>query len=144
VRVYISDLLCIDLDIEKYQCRACNAVLGDARAPYKHGLLARARDPREVHAPILDPDRYEFTFAPDPAWCQIVEYCCPQCGRLAEVEYLPPGHPLADDIIFDIDALKAQWKDRPLYDGPVLGPDFVPPPHAHHGHSHPAGEGAKK
>jgi acetone carboxylase gamma subunit len=136
VRIYISDLLCIELDTESYHCRGCGADLGSARRPYKHALCARARDPREVHAPILDPSRYEFTFAPDPAWCQIVEYCCPQCGRLAEVEYLPPGHPPAEDMTFDLDALKAQWRDRPVLDGPVLGPDFVAPPHHHGDHSH--------
>ena len=105
--------------------------IGDARHNYKEGLLARERDPSEIHAPILDAAKYDFTFAPDPDWCRIVEYCCPNCGRLAEVESLPPGHPPAPDIELDRDAVKAQWAKREALDKPVLGPDFVAPPHHH-------------
>jgi len=61
----------------------------------------------------LDPQRYAFTFAPDPAWCRIIEYYCPGCATLLEVEYLPPGHPLTrHDIELDIDHLKAQFGGR--------------------------------
>ena len=55
---------------------------------------------------MLDEKLYEFTYAPDPTWCRIVEYYCPQCGTLIENEYLPPGHPLTHDIELDIDKLK--------------------------------------
>lgn len=135
MKVAITDALAIDLDAERWECRGCGSVLGEARAPYKHGLLVRARDPREIHAPILDPDAYDFTFAPDPAWVQILEYCCPACGRLAEVEYLPPGHPPTLDIAFDIDALKARAVERSGREPPEPEPDFVPPPHHHAKHS---------
>jgi hypothetical protein len=30
-----------------------------------------------------------------------------------EVEYLPSGHPLTDDIEIDVDALKAKFQDLP-------------------------------
>jgi len=48
-----------------------------------------------------------YTFAPDPEWCRILEFVCPGCATLLEVEYLPPGHPITHDIELDIEALKA-------------------------------------
>lgn len=134
MKIFATDALMIDLDNERWECRGCGAALGSASEPYKTGLLVRAREPQAIHAPILDPERYEFTFAPDPAWVRLLEYCCPACGRLAEVEYLPPGHPPAVDIEFDLDALKAQWASREPLTAPVLGPEFVPPPHHHKKH----------
>lgn len=131
MRIHITDALLIDLDSERWHCRSCDAELGDARQSYKKGLRLRPRDPREIHAPIIDPERYDFTFAPDPEWTQIVEYYCPGCARQMEAEYMPPGHPPAHDIEFDIDALKAQWADREELSEPALGPAFVPPAHHH-------------
>ena len=64
------------------------------------------RDPREVHASIIDDKKYEFTYAPDPEWCRIIEFYCPGCGTMIENEYLPPGHPLTNDLELDIDSLK--------------------------------------
>lgn len=132
MKVFVTAALAIDLDNEKWECTRCNAQLGSARANYKAGLVVRERDPGEVHAPILDRDRYDFTFAPDPEWCRLVEYFCPSCGRQVEVEYLPPGHPPTHDIELDIDALKAQWAHREPLSAPVLGPDFVAPQCHHH------------
>ncbi|MGP1281594.1 MAG: acetone carboxylase subunit gamma [Parasphingopyxis sp.] len=131
MRVFITDALAIDLESEQWICTGCDAGLGSARENYKKGLRVRPRDPREIHAPIIDPDRYEFTFAPDPDWVRIVEYYCPHCARQIEAEYLPPGHPPAHDIDFDLDALKAQWADREPLAEPALGPEFVAPPHHH-------------
>ena len=132
MKVFVTEALTIDLDSERWTCAKCNHDIAPARESYKTGLLVRDREPSDIHAPILDTERYEFTFAPDPDWCRILEYCCPNCGRLVEVEYLPPGHPPAHDIELDIDALKAQWATREALDGPVVGPDFTPPPHHHH------------
>ena len=132
MKVFVTPALVVDLNREVWECSRCAHEIGPARDSYKKGLLVRAREPSEVHAPILDPERYEFTFAPDPKWCRIVEYCCPSCGRLVEAEYLPPGHPPAHDIDFDIDALKAQWADREPLSAPTVGPEFTPPPHHKH------------
>jgi acetone carboxylase gamma subunit len=94
-----------------------------------------ARDPREIHKPILNPELYEFTFAPDPKWVQILEYYCPECGTLMEAEYLPPGHPPVNDMEFDLDALKGQWRGRKELSAEELaGPDLVS--FAHRTHSH--------
>jgi acetone carboxylase gamma subunit len=103
--VNITEYLAIELITERWQCRVCQHDIAAARDNYKTGLLVYNRDPREIHKPILD-ETYEFTFAPDPAWCRIIEFYCPGCGTQVEVEYLPPGHPLTHDIELDIDDLK--------------------------------------
>ena len=105
-RVAITEYLEIDLHSERWHCRACGHDIAAARDNYKTGLLVYDRDPREIHAPILDETKYEFTYAPDPTWCRIVEFYCPSCCTQIENEYLPPGHPLTHDIELDIDSLK--------------------------------------
>jgi acetone carboxylase gamma subunit len=104
--VAITEYLAIDLATERWVCRMCAHDIAGARENYKTGLLVYDRDPREIHKPILDPNVYEFTYAPDPTWCRLVEFYCPGCGTLVENQYLPPGHPLTQDIELDIDALK--------------------------------------
>jgi acetone carboxylase gamma subunit len=109
MRVDITEYLAIDLTDETWRCRHCDTVIAPARGNYKEGLLVYDRDPREIHRPILNPDLYEFTYAPDPKWCRIIEYYCPECGTQMETEYLPPGHPLTHDIELDIDAMKQRF-----------------------------------
>ncbi|MBX9607918.1 MAG: acetone carboxylase subunit gamma [Gammaproteobacteria bacterium] len=104
--VAITEYLEIDLEAERWHCRRCGHDIGPARENYKEGLLVYERDPREIHRPILDDTKYEFTYAPDPSWCRIIEFYCPSCGTMVENEYLPPGHPLTRDIELDIDQLK--------------------------------------
>ena len=112
-------------------------MLGNARENYKRGLLVYDRDPREVHPPKLDPARYEYTFAPDPAWCRILEYYCPKCGTLVEAEYTVPGAPPLHDIELDIDSLKRRAhlyvEEGQLTKDASLS---VPDPRRHLGHSH--------
>lgn len=105
-RVAITEYLEIDLDSERWHCRRCGHDINDARSPYKEGLLVHERDPREIHDSIIDDKRYEFTYAPDPKWCRIIEFYCPGCGTMMENEYLPPGLPLTNDLELDIDSLK--------------------------------------
>ncbi|WP_298446188.1 acetone carboxylase subunit gamma [Gordonia sp. (in: high G+C Gram-positive bacteria)] len=112
MRVPMTEYLLIDLDTERWVCRVCAQDMGSAHGNYKPATLAYDRDPREIHQPIIDPERYEYTFSPDPGYCRIVEYYCPGCATQIEVEYLPPGHPPAIDMIIDIPALRAQWAER--------------------------------
>ena len=112
MNVLITEYLRINLDTEKWECRNCGHVHGNARENYKRGLLVYDRDPSEIHKPLLDTTKYDRTYSPDPNWCRILEYYCPSCGTMVEAEYLPPGHPPLHDIELDIDALKLQWKDR--------------------------------
>jgi len=123
MRVPMTEYLEIDLDTERWQCRRCGQDLAPAAGNYKTGTLVYDRDPREIHRPLIDPATYEFTFAPDPAWCRILEYCCPGCGTLVETEYLPPGHPPTFDMQIDVAALKAQWAKRPADTVIPLGRD---------------------
>ena len=136
MKIAMTEYLQIDLETEKWHCRVCDHDVGPARENYKEGLLVHARDPREVHKPILD-ESYEFTFAPDPKWVQIVEYYCPSCGTQMEVEYLTPGHPPLYDMEFDIDALKKQWKKRGAQDvSKLAGPE--PAGVDYHSHKSPS------
>ena len=110
-RLRITEYLDIDLDREQWLCERCGRVLGSARESYKKGCLLYARDPREVHPPIVEGN---FSFAPDPLWVRIVEFYCPGCGTQVETEYLPPGHPITHDIEIDLDILKKRLGDGEL------------------------------
>lgn len=137
MKVFMTEYLSIDLDKEVWECRHCGHEIGPARENYKQGLLVYDRDPREIHRPLIDPARYRFTFAPDPRWCRILEFYCPDCGTMVEVEYTVPGHPPLHDMEFDIDALKAQWRDRQPMAAPAPAPDDEIPLKRHcHGHGH--------
>lgn len=92
-----------DLETERWSCHDCGHDLGELRGNYKRGLLVAERDPREIHNPVIEG---EFTFAPKSDWIRIIEFYCPGCGRQAETEYLPPGHPLTQDTQLDVDSLK--------------------------------------
>ena len=109
-RLAITEYLEMDLDLERWHCRRCGHDIGSARLPYKEGLLVYDRDPREIHRPILDETKYDYTYAPDPKWCRIIEFYCPECGTMMENEYLPPGHPLTHDLELDIDMLKEKHR----------------------------------
>jgi acetophenone carboxylase len=100
----ITEYLDLDPKTERWSCNRCGADLGSARENYKKGCLIAAREPTDIHPPIVE--HSEYSFAPDRDWCRIVEFYCPNCGTMIETEYLPPGHPLTHDIELDIDALK--------------------------------------
>jgi acetone carboxylase gamma subunit len=136
MRVPMTEYLEIDLESERWLCRRCGHDLAPARGNYKEGTLVYDRDPREIHRPLIDPGRYVFTFAPDPAWCRILEFCCPSCGTMIEVEYLPPGHAPTFDMEIDVDALKAQWAGRPPSAAAGLGPGPDIPLNLGHSHTH--------
>lgn len=111
-RIVITEYLQIDLDTERWHCRKCEQELASARENYKRGLLVYDRDPREIHHPLLDESKYDYTYAPDPKWCRILEFYCPSCGTMIETEYLPPGHPITHDIELDIDKLKERYASK--------------------------------
>jgi len=125
MKVLMTEYLRIDLEKETWECRVCNHEVGSAKKSYKEGLLVYDRDPREIHPPIIDPDKYRFTFSPDPEWVRILEYYCPKCGTQVETEYAIPGHPPLYDIEPDLKALKAQWSTREEVLEPVRGPEVV-------------------
>src|SRR3546814_7971810 len=59
MKVLITEYLRINLDTEKWECRRCDHVHGNARDNYKRGMLVYDRDPREIHKPLLDPKMNE-------------------------------------------------------------------------------------
>ncbi|MDN5937386.1 MAG: acetone carboxylase subunit gamma [Salinisphaera sp.] len=136
-RVCMTEYLAVDLDEEQWVCRRCDHRIMGARENYKKGLLLHSRPPGEIHRPLIDADKYEFTFEPDPRWCQIVECYCPECGTMIEVEYLIPGHAPSHDIEVDLDALKKQVEDYPgMLEEPSVGPDVAfATDHGHHHHN---------
>jgi acetone carboxylase gamma subunit len=107
-----TEYLQIDLDYESWECRICEHELGSARENFKKFTKIYNRNPREIHKPKLDPDKYQFTFSPDPKVCAIYEYYCPGCGTMIDVEYTAPGHMPLHDFELDIDALKAKMQGR--------------------------------
>lgn len=132
MKIPMTEYLRIDLDSEQWECRVCDHEIGRADGNYKEGLLVHNRNPREIHPPVLDPDRYRYTFSPDPEWVRILEYCCPRCGTQVETEYVIPGHPPLWDMQVDLPALKAQWAARGAESLPDAGPAVVPGrAHAH-------------
>lgn len=102
-RIRFTEYLDLDLAQETWHCHTCGTGLIGARESYKKGCLVAERDPREIHAPVLEG---AYSFSPDPEWARILEFYCPNCGRQIETEYLPPGHPITHDIELDVDSLK--------------------------------------
>lgn len=104
MKVRITESLDIDLNNEMWCCNRCGFELIGARSNYKEGCLIQDRNPKDIYQPLVDGERY--TFAPDPDWCRIVEFYCPQCGLMFENEVLPHGHPITHDIELDLEKLK--------------------------------------
>lgn len=88
-------------------------------------MLVYDRDPRDIHPPILAPEKYRYTFSPDPEWVRILEYYCAKCGTQVETEYVPPGHPPLHDMQPDLPALRAQWASRPEVLEVSVGPAVI-------------------
>ncbi len=109
MRVKVTEYLRVDLQSELWECDCCDHVLGSARENYKKYLLIYDRNPREIHQPLLDPERYRFCFSPDPEVCVIYEFYCPNCGVMMDVEYTVPGHEPMHDLELDIDSLRDKW-----------------------------------
>ena len=110
--LHITEYVDVNLDTERWSCHDCGHDFGSARDNYKRGLLVAERDPREIHPPVIEG---EYTFAPDGNWIRIIEFYCPDCGRQVESEYLPPGHPLTQDIDLDVDAIKARLAEGSIH-----------------------------
>lgn len=105
----ITENLDVELDDRTWRCHHCDTTIGPAHEPYKHGCVVAARDPDEIWRPLVNE---EITFSYTRSWCQIVEFYCPGCGWLIEVEVLPPGHPTTNDIELDLDALERRNNDE--------------------------------
>jgi len=109
-KIHITEYLDIDLEKEIWACRRCNAELGSARKSYLHSCLVHDRTATEIYGePMKLADGQIVSYAPDPGFSHILEFYCPQCGTMVEIQYLMPGHPIPVDIALDIDQLKARY-----------------------------------
>lgn len=106
MKARITEYLDVDLGTEKWSCHRCEAEIGPASESYKKGCLVHERDPASLYPPTAERDVSAYSVAPDPEWCRVIEYYCPGCGTMMEVEYLPPGHPITHDIEIDLDRLR--------------------------------------
>lgn len=116
MKMRITEYLAIDLTTEMWECRRCGKELISAHENYKRGLLVHDRDPDDIHKPLINPDLYDYSFAADPSFTALLEFCCPNCGVLVETEYTVPGHPPVHDIELDIESLKKkaeEWGEYP-------------------------------
>lgn len=107
MKIRITEYLEIDLDTESWCCQRCGAVLIGAGENYKKGCLVAEQSLESVHPPLVEGQAYSF--CPDPDFCRLIEFYCPQCGVMIENEYLPPGHPITHDIEIDLDHLKEKY-----------------------------------
>jgi acetophenone carboxylase len=105
VKRRITENLDIDTDTLEWHCHECQQALGPATRNFKEGCLIDARDPHEVWQPVIDGG---YTFSYDPEWTRLVEYYCPNCGFLIDLDVLPPGHPIPHDIQPDLTTLVAK------------------------------------
>jgi acetone carboxylase, gamma subunit len=105
VKHAITEYLQLDVATERWECIRCGYDIGPATASYKEGLLIAARDPSEVWQPEI---AAAYTFAYDRDWARVIEFYCPGCATLMEVELLPPGHPVTDDIRVDVEVLRGR------------------------------------
>jgi len=114
-KVNITEYLSIDLEKEVWCCNRCEAELISAREPYFKGCLVHDRPGSEIYGEPVELAKGQLLArAPDPRFNHILEFYCPQCGTMVEVQYLPPGHPIPVDISLDIDKMKERYlKERP-------------------------------
>ena len=107
VKRQITEYLVADLEKELWLCARCGSELGPLRDNYKKHVLIYERDPGEIYPQT--PEYGAPEVGPTSEWCSIIEFYCPDCGVMIEVENLPPGHPLTHDIALDLDALKDKY-----------------------------------
>jgi acetone carboxylase, gamma subunit len=105
----ITENLEVDLDRLEWLCHWCGHSLGSARENYKHGCVVAERSPHEIWRPLVD-EKHSFSY--DPGWARLVEFYCPGCAAMIEVEMLPPGHPITHDIDLDLDALRKRAREE--------------------------------
>ena len=112
-KVRVTEYLDIDVEKEKWCCNRCDAELNSARESYMKGCLVYERPAAEIYGQQMEVGEGEVvTYAPDPNFLRVIEFYCPSCGIMVEVQYLPPGHPIEPDIELNIDRLKEKYLGR--------------------------------
>jgi acetone carboxylase gamma subunit len=110
--VRIAEYLDIELDSETWHCHVCAHGLGPATESYKKGCLVAERAVTEIYPPVF-PAGSQFTLSTDPEYGVFVEFYCPGCGTMIVNECLPAGYPPPNDLLPDLEALRARAVDQP-------------------------------
>jgi len=102
---HIYEGLGLDTEKRAWVCWKCKKELGNGEENFKKFLLVR-----EVPWEKIYPDKPGFR--PDPNFCIMREYYCPECGLMIENENVPPGYPPIEEFKIDIDSLIEKDKIR--------------------------------
>ncbi len=89
----------------------CGHEFGDWRQNWKLSALIFSRDDKATLEEI-----YPGLKCPNPNFCEVREFTCPNCSSLLKVEAVPVGHPIIFDALPDIDSFYKEWLGRPLPD----------------------------
>lgn len=112
-KVKVTEYLDIDLDKEMWCCNRCEAELASATQSYMNGCLVYDRPATDIYGPPMEVAQGQnVSYAPDNRFNRILEFYCPQCGTMVEVQYLPPGHPIPVDMALDLDKLKSKYLEE--------------------------------
>lgn len=114
-KLKITEYLNIDLDSEMWCCERCGEDLVSARQHYVKGCLVYDRPAVDIYGSSIEIAKgQQVNYAPDPRFNHVLEFYCPHCGTMIEVQYLPPGHPIPKDIDLNVDRLKEKYKKELL------------------------------
>lgn len=109
-KIAITEYMSVDLQKEMWCCNRCDAELISSEESYMKGCLVYEMPGSEIYGPPMELAKGEVaSYAPDPRFNRIIEFYCPQCGTLVEVQYLPPGHPILTDISLDMEKMKQRY-----------------------------------
>jgi len=90
----------------------CGHEYGDYRINWKLNALIHVRESPEQIKEI-----YPYPGSPDPEYCEIREYYCPECGTQLQVETVPFGYPTVFDFLPDLNSFYKDWLNKPLPEG---------------------------
>jgi acetone carboxylase, gamma subunit len=87
----------------------CGHEFDDYRINWKLKALVHVRESSEEIREL-----YPYPGAPDPGYCEIREYYCPNCAAQLQVDTVPFGYPVVFDFLPDLDSFYRDWLGRPL------------------------------
>ena len=88
---------------------SCGHEFGDYRRNWKFEARVYVRDTRESLRELYR--AYEHC---DPEWMELREFYCPGCYALLEVEAVPPGYPVIQDFLPDLEGFYKNILGRDL------------------------------
>ena len=82
-KIQITEYLEVDLARETWCCSRCGKDLISAWENYRKGCLIYERDPATIYEEMLPGSNLG---RPNSDICRILEFYCPQCGTMVDVE----------------------------------------------------------